>query len=76
MVDTLSIKELITKDLDQLQKILAERQEHFRHLRFQISSKEVKNHRELRFLRREIARIQTVITHKKSLPAEPATSTN
>lgn len=57
----LKAKELRTKNLDQLSKMLAERQEKLRHLRFQISRREVKNNQELKFLRREIARIHTVI---------------
>ncbi len=57
--------------MEQLKVILAERQEQLRRVRFQVSSKEIKNHRELRFLRKEIARIQTVITDKQEHP-EPA----
>ncbi|MCL5436184.1 MAG: 50S ribosomal protein L29 [Patescibacteria group bacterium] len=57
----LKAKELRTKNLEQLAKMLSERQEKMRHLRFQISRREVKNNQELKFLRREIARIHTVI---------------
>jgi large subunit ribosomal protein L29 len=61
MGDFLKAKELRTKSLEQLSKMLLERQEKLRHLRFQISRREVKNNQELKFLRREIARIHTVI---------------
>jgi large subunit ribosomal protein L29 len=62
MAEAYTAKELRTKNPDQLKKILAERQERLRHVRFQVSSREIKNLRELRFLRREIARIHTVLT--------------
>ncbi|MEK9181293.1 MAG: 50S ribosomal protein L29 [Patescibacteria group bacterium] len=67
----LKVKDLKPKSMEQLKVILAERQEQLRRVRFQVSSKEIKNHRELRFLRKEIARIQTVITDKQEHP-EPA----
>ena len=51
----LKVKELKPKSLEQLKVVLAERQEQLRRVRFQVSSKEIKNHRELRFLRKEIA---------------------
>ena len=63
--------ELRTKTPEQLQRILSERQEKYRHLRFKVSSREVKNHRELRYMRREIARIQTTLNQKRA-GAQPA----
>ncbi|PIR97134.1 MAG: 50S ribosomal protein L29 [Candidatus Doudnabacteria bacterium CG10_big_fil_rev_8_21_14_0_10_41_10] len=65
MSNFLKTKELRTKKPDQLQKMLAERRERFRALRFDISSKQVKNHRQLRFLKREIARIMTILAESK-----------
>lgn len=64
MADKLTPKELTGKSPEQLEKILAERREKLRHLRFQVFSKEVKNIREIRFVRREIARI---LTHLNAL---------
>jgi len=61
MTEYLKAKELTDKTPEQLSKMLSERQEKLRHLRFQISRREVKNNQELKFLRREIARIHTVI---------------
>lgn len=61
MAEAFTIKELRGKSRDQLGKILSERQEKLRHLRFQVHAREVKNHRELRHLRREIARVHTVL---------------
>jgi len=57
----LSTKELRKKTEGQLGKLLAERRERLRQLKFQIAAKQVKNHRELRFVRKEIARILTVL---------------
>lgn len=61
MADLLTTKELRTKSLEQLQALLSERREKLRHLRFQVSSREVKNNQELKFSRKEIARILTII---------------
>lgn len=65
MADFYTSKELAGKESEQLRIILSQRQEKLRHLRFQVASREVKNHRELRFLRREIARIQTALSARK-----------
>lgn len=62
MANFLSAKELRKRKKEQLDKMLKEKHERLRHLRFQVSSKQVKNHRELRFLKREIARISTLLT--------------
>lgn len=61
MTEFLKAKELKVKTAEQLLNMLSERQEKLRHLRFQISRREVKNNQELKFLRREIARIHTVL---------------
>ncbi|MDP2933901.1 MAG: 50S ribosomal protein L29 [bacterium] len=61
MAELLTTKELRTKSLEQLQTLLSERREKLRHLRFQVSSREVKNNQELKFSRKEIARILTII---------------
>lgn len=61
MAELLTTKELRTKSLEQLQALLSERREKLRHLRFQVSSREVKNNQELKFSRKEIARILTII---------------
>ena len=62
MANFLKAKELRKSTKDQMEKMLKEKRERLRHLRFQVASKQVKNHRELRFLKREIARISTLIT--------------
>lgn len=69
MSKSLKTKELRTKNLEQLAKMLAERQEKLRHLRFQISRREVKNNQALKHLRREIARIHTELNSQAGLGA-------
>ena len=64
MTEFYTSKELREKNSEQLSKIVAERREKYRHMRFQVSSKEIKNHRELRELRHEIARIMTIMNEK------------
>jgi len=68
MADLLTTKELRTKSLEQLQALLSERREKLRHLRFQVSSREVKNNQELKFSRKEIARILTIINDLRKQP--------
>ncbi len=69
MTEFHSVKDLNSMTLDQLQTLLAQRREQMRHLRFQVASREVKNHRQLRFSRREIARIETVLKQKQAITA-------
>jgi len=59
------IKELREKNIEELKKLLGEKKEHARKLRFDISSKQVKNNREYRNTRKEIARILTLINASK-----------
>jgi len=66
MSDYLTVKELRTKREDQLVKLLAERREKLRDLKFRIPTKQVKNMHEPKFVRREIARILSVIKEKAS----------
>ncbi len=58
-------KELREMNKNELKKLLAEKQESARKLRFDISSKQVKNHRQYRNTRRDIARILTLLREVK-----------
>jgi ribosomal protein L29 len=58
-------KELRELNKNELEKLLAEKQEAARKLRFDISSKQVKNHREYRNTRGDIARILTLLREGK-----------
>lgn len=57
----MKIKELREKGIEELKKLLDEIRENARRVRFDIASKSVKNTRELRNDKRDIARILTLI---------------
>ncbi|MDO8265246.1 MAG: 50S ribosomal protein L29 [Candidatus Parcubacteria bacterium] len=54
-------KELIQKTESELQKILKDSREKLRTIRFNLVGAKVKNVREIRHLRKDIARIMTVL---------------
>ena len=58
-------KELQTKDEQELKKLLQANQEKLRDLRFKDSNKQLKNIRELRVVRKLIARILTISNKNK-----------
>lgn len=59
------MKELKTKTQSELQRFLAESRDRLRDLRFKDASKQLKNVRDIRKLRVEIARIMTVLNSQK-----------
>lgn len=61
----MKIKELREKNTEELKKMLLEKQEKVRKLRFDIAVKQVKNTRELRGEKKDIARINTLISEKQ-----------
>lgn len=61
----LKIKELRDKNIEELKKLLVEKREHVRKLRFDISSKQIKNNKELKNTKREIAKILTLTVESK-----------
>jgi large subunit ribosomal protein L29 len=58
------IKELRQKSIDELKNIVFEKREKLRQLRFDLAAGKVKNVREIRKIRRDIARILTVLKEK------------
>ena len=58
------IKELREKSEGELRKLLEEKKEAVRKIRFDIASKQVKNHREMRNAKRDIARMLTILNIK------------
>jgi len=54
-------EELRKKSKLQLQKLLKEKRERLRQLRFDLVSKKLKNYREIRQIKKDIARILTVL---------------
>ena len=61
----MKIKELREKNVEELKKLLAEKRELTRKLRFDIAAKQVKNLREMRNSKRDIARILTILKETK-----------
>lgn len=57
--------ELSQKPKNELQTLLSEKRERLRQLRFNISSGKVKNVREIRIIKKDIARILTILKEIK-----------
>lgn len=58
-------KELREKGIEELKKLLAEKRESVRKVRFDIATKQAKNNRDLRNDKRDVARILTLINENK-----------
>lgn len=61
----MKIKELREKNVEELKKILQEKREHTRALRFDIASKQIKNVKDLKNTKKDIAKILTLINEAK-----------
>ncbi len=59
------LKDLKLKSETELKKLLAVNREKLRDLRFKVSQNQLKNIREVRMLKKRIARISTLISQKK-----------
>lgn len=59
-------KDLREKNINELKKDIEEKREIVRKLRFEISMKQAKDHREMRNTKREIARIATIVNEKNN----------
>lgn len=64
------IKELREKNKNELEKLLVEKREQARKLRFDIASKQIKNSRGLRNTKKDIARILTLIGENNIHPVK------
>ena len=60
----MKIKEIKQKSKKELKRILHESQERLRQLRFDLSAGKVKNVREIRKIKKDIARILTILCQK------------
>lgn len=60
-------KNLRQKSIEELNKDLIERKEKIQKIKFDLATKKNKNHREIRQIKKEIAKILTVISEKKFL---------
>ncbi|MCK4540120.1 50S ribosomal protein L29 [Candidatus Parcubacteria bacterium] len=61
----MEFKELKKKEEKDLHRILAEKRDYLRELRFKDANKQVKNVREIRIIRQTIARILMLLNSKK-----------
>lgn len=61
----MDLKELQTKTEAELHKLLSQDREKLRELRFKDSNKQLKNVREIRTVKEQIARILTILNKKK-----------
>ena len=61
----MKIKEIREKSVEELKKLLAEKREAVRKLRFDIAAKQVKDIREMRNDKRDVAKILTVLKETK-----------
>ena len=66
MHTTMKMKEITTKTTADLNKLIAEKQESLRVFRFGTAGAKTKNVKEGRTIRKDIARMMTVISMKKS----------
>jgi ribosomal protein L29 len=57
----MKIKELRDKNIEELKKMLAEKREKIRSVRFDIAAKQVKNNREIRNEKKDVAMILTLL---------------
>lgn len=60
----MKISDLRTKDTKDLNKLLAQERNELRELRFKVASKQIKNYKEIKDRRKNIAIIKTVMTEK------------
>lgn len=65
MTNYMNFKELKIKSRAELQKLLSGYKEKLRDLRFKIASKQVKNVREMRRIKKSIAQVLTLLRNKK-----------
>lgn len=61
----MKIKEIREKNMEELKKLLNEKREAVRKSRFDIAAKQVKDIREMRNNKRDIARILTILKENK-----------
>lgn len=62
----MKIAEIKQKPKNELQKLLQDNQEKLRQLRFDLSAGKVKNVREIRQIKKDIARILTILCQKEN----------
>lgn len=66
----MEMQDLLKKSSADLQKMLAEKREELRALRFAVANLQNKNVRAIRVIRKEVARIQTALQQMQSTSTE------
>ncbi len=66
----MDIKELKTKTISELHNILSDSRDKLRELRFKDSSKQLKNVREIRVIKKKIAKVLTLINKGREVKPE------
>jgi large subunit ribosomal protein L29 len=61
----MKIKEIREKNQEELEKNIVEMRNKLTKMRFDIAAKQVKNHRDFRKLKKDIAKVLTVLAAKK-----------
>ena len=61
----MKIKELREKNSEELKKLLAEKREAVRKLRFEVAAKQTKNIRDIRNNKKDVAKILTILKEVK-----------
>lgn len=62
----IKISDLNTKEKKELEEMVKEKKERLKTLEFKIPRKEVKNYKELGMIKKDIARILTIINYNKN----------
>lgn len=70
MNTVMEMQDLLKKSSADLQKMLAEKREELRALRFAVANLQNKNVRAIRVIRKEVARIQTALQQMQSTSTE------
>jgi len=71
----MTIKEIRVKTDKDLVKLLGEKRERLRELRFKVSLKQQKNYKEMQTVKDDVARILTVINERRFVKESKKTST-
>ena len=66
----MKLKEIRLKSDDEITKILAEKRDNARELKFKITSKQHKNHHDLKQARHDIARMLTVMKERQLIKSK------
>ncbi len=72
----MKLKEIRLKPDDEIKKILAEKRDNARELKFKIASKQHKNHHDLKQARQDIARMLTVMKERQLIKSREQESSN